>query len=62
MSETTTAIGNVRRSLAYAIRANICERLVSWSLKIAPDGYVPSYIEVVIEAHRGNLLTMTKPS
>lgn len=43
------------RKLIWVWRASLCERLVCWSLKIAPEGYTPSYVEAVVIAHKGDL-------
>lgn len=42
--------------MTYTIRAWLCEIFVSWAMKVAPPGYVPSYIEVAIDYYnRGRL-------
>ncbi len=53
--ETTCAIRAVSKQLWYALRCHWCEVLATWSLKAAPPGYVPSYVEVVIAAAKGGV-------
>lgn len=40
--------------LWWAIRAWSCEVLVGWSLAVRPKGYVPSYVELLVQAHKKN--------
>lgn len=51
--ESSVAFELAIRRIWHALRCNLCERLVSWSLKVSPNGYVPSFIECVVEAHKG---------
>lgn len=40
--------------LVFALRAMFCEMLFEWASKVAPDKYVPSYIEAAVAMyHRG---------
>jgi hypothetical protein len=38
--------------LTFATRALACEWLIGWSIKVKPTGYIPSYVQAVIDAGR----------
>lgn len=43
------------RRVKFNLRASLCELFASWAIRVAPDGYVPSYVKACVDAyhHRG---------
>lgn len=52
MSETVASLKRASRSLVWSIRALLCEGLVCAAMKIAPEHYVSSVVEVAAEMYR----------
>lgn len=40
------------RGLWFWMRCLLCETLFGWARKVAPDGYVPSYIEAGMRLYK----------
>lgn len=49
--ETIAAWQKLKRNL----RALMCEWLIRLALRVCPEGYSPSIVEAVVEAHHGYL-------
>lgn len=49
--ETTSAWRKLKRNF----RALLCEWLIRQALKVCPEGYSPSIVMAVVEAHNGYL-------
>jgi hypothetical protein len=52
MSETVLALKTTAPKLVWALRAHMCEMFVYWAIKVAPKGYIPSYVEVAVDMYQ----------
>lgn len=58
MSKLTAAF----RRLWYELRCLWAETVFGWAMKIAPAGYVPSWVQSVVDAHYGALKDVAETS
>jgi hypothetical protein len=45
MAEIFPVTTSELKRLRYLLRCYLCETLYIWSIKVAPDGYIPAHID-----------------
>lgn len=52
MSEAGRALRAAYKGLVYEFRCYLCELFILWGLKVIPEGYIPSFIQSVIDERK----------